>query len=95
MNLLTGMAPSPSTPKVRLLASSFTTRELGPLTDAPPSPVDIATHLSEAMSKIPSDLALPVFRSRHLQKIDVFVNSGRPGLTEHPRLAPAANGNCG
>lgn len=46
-----------------------------PLADAPSSPVDIATHVNEAMSKIPSHLALPVFRSRHIEKIDLFVGS--------------------
>jgi hypothetical protein len=57
------------------LSKFITTRELGPLTDAPSSPVDIATHLSEAMSKIPSDLALPIFCSHRLQTIGVFVDS--------------------
>lgn len=66
---------SPSTLTISLLASSSTTRELGPLADATTSPVDIATHLSEATSKIPSGLTLPIFRSHHLQKIDVFVDS--------------------
>jgi len=37
--------------------------------------VDIVTHLSEAMSKIPSDLVLPVSGSHHLEKINVFVDS--------------------